>query len=756
MTRPTPPIAKIEPTIHAYRLGTPDNYHWLKDRTPGTSKREDIMDYLKAENEYAKKVQVEPHTDLSDKIYKEILSRVQETDEEAPYFRNGYYYNTKTIEGQQYPIYVRRHLSLDAPEEEYLNPNLFTEEYVSVGAVSISASGKKLAYSLDTSGAEKYRIFVKDLETGELLSDEIEGCSPSIEWDLDDKAFYYMSQDDLFRADKLYKHVLGQDVKSDTLLYHNLDEKFFAHIWTTNSGRFLVLSVASSQTSENHILDLQDPGAELKVFLPREHRHEYSIEHQGDYFLILTNGGGKFLNKKLQRVRVEDFSRDLWEDVIPYNPYHEISQVLPFAGFIAIQERVDGIKRIRVLENIENPESSYLIPFEEEIFQAGLGYSNTVQDFNSDSFRFSYVSQLTPRKTLTYNVKTRELTLLKQVEVPGGLDATQYTLKRIQVPIPKATRVKAPFDTPVADAIPVTILYKNDSYKADNTNKVYLYGYGSYGAPMDPNFSATIFSLLDRGIVFAVAHVRGGGELGRGWYETGKFLNKKNTFTDFVASAEYLVAQGITQHQLIAIEGGSAGGLLMGGVLNIKPDVAVACIASVPFVDVINTMMDPTIPLTVAEYEEWGNPNEKEYFDYMLSYSPYENIRANTKYPNLFVKAGINDPRVQYWEPAKYVAKLRASNTDGGNEDPNRSLLIFDCKMGSGHFGSSGRYGYLKEKAIEYAFIVSQLEASAARISATLTKKWIKTTTTTTTTVKSNDNTTVITTATKTLYKAIE
>ncbi|KAJ3078667.1 hypothetical protein HK100_010642, partial [Physocladia obscura] len=331
--------------------------------------------------------------------------------------------------------------------------------------------------------------------------------------------------------------------------------------------------------------------------------------------------------------------------------------------FAVLQERIDGINRLRIIESVETAnDTSYLLPFDSEIFRATL--SRSYQAYSGDSFRFDFANQLTPLKTVEYNVKTKVSTLLKQQKVPGGFDASKYTVKRIFVPIPEETRAKAPFDTPVADHIPVTLLYRNDLFKSDSPNKLHLYGYGSYGMSLDPNFNIMHFSLADRGIVFAITHIRGGGELGKGWYETGKFLYKKNTFTDFVASADYLVAQGITQPQLMSIEGGSAGGLLMGAVLNIKPDISRAVIAAVPFVDVINTMMDPTIPLTVPEYEEWGNPNEKEYFDYMLSYSPYDNVRPNTKYPNILVKAGLNDPRVAYWEPAKWVAKLRAFNTD--------------------------------------------------------------------------------------------
>ncbi|KAJ3212027.1 hypothetical protein HDU82_004193, partial [Entophlyctis luteolus] len=501
-------------------------------------------------------------------------------------------------------------------------------------------------------------------------------------------------------------------------LYDNTDEQFWSSIHKTNSGRFLILTVASSQTSEVHYLDLENPSVGLKCFCPREFRHQYEIDHQGDSFLILTDGGGKFLNKKLQRCSVENTARETWVDVIAYDPYREIVDVLAFESFVVVEERgIAGIVRLRVLRE---DETSYLIPFEEEIYHVQVA-SSRVQNYRADKFRFTFTSQLTPTKTMEYDVKRNISVLLKQQPVPGGFDPSPYTLKRVYVPIPIQTRVNAPFDTPVADEIPVTLLYKTSLYKSDGSNKCHLYGYGSYGISMDPKFSTDVFSLVDRGIIYAVAHIRGGGDLGKGWYETGKFLFKKNTFTDFVACAEYLVEQKISKHELMSIEGRSAGGLLMGAVLNLKPDISYCALAGVPFVDVINTMMDASIPLTINEYEEWGNPNDKEYFDYILSYSPYENVKANTqahtdefaKYPNIFVKAGLNDPRVQYWEPAKWVAKLRASNTQG-----KEGCLIFDCKMGSGHFGASGRYGYLKEKAAEYAFLINQLEIAASKVTA--------------------------------------
>ncbi|KAI8613391.1 peptidase S9A prolyl oligopeptidase domain protein beta-propeller [Chytriomyces sp. MP71] len=717
---PTPPVAKREATFHPYiGADVPDLYHWLKDQTKG-DKRQEILDYLIAENAYAKEVHLGPNKSTIESVYKEFLAKIQETDQDVPSFKTPYWYYTRTVEGQNYPIYCRRMETMEALEEEYLNINLIKDQdYLDIGSTAVSPNHKVLAYSLDTAGDEIYKILFKSLDTNEPLSDVIENSDGSVVWNKDNSAVFYLTRDNILRPSKLWRHELGTPATADVLLYDNTDEQFWTSMGKSASGRFLMVSLGSSLTSEVHVLDLENESAGLKCFNPREFRHQYEVEHQGDHFYILTDAGGKFLNKKLQRVGIADTSQSLWEDVIPYDPFRELCDISPFEKFIIIEERTEGMRRLRVLDPAD-PVSSYLIPFEDDIFLAETA-SSKVQIYNSDVVRFVYTSQLTPTKTLEYNVVSRETKLLKQRPVPGGFDPKPYTLKQVHVPIPRELQVNAPFDTPVPDKIPMTLLYKTDAFRGDGQNKCYLYGYGSYGIALEPNFSSDIFSYVDRGIVVAWAHIRGGGELGRGWYETGKFLHKKNTFLDFVACAEYLVNNGISKHELMAIEGRSAGGLLMGAVLNLKPDIAVCALAGVPFVDVINTMMDETIPLTVNEYEEWGNPNDQEYFDYMISYSPYDNIKAGVKsrikYPNMFVKAGINDPRVQYWEPAKWVAKLRASDTQGVT-GPDPHVLVFDCKLGSGHFGASGRYAYLKEKAGEYVFVINQLEVAAKRIQA--------------------------------------
>ncbi|KAJ3396137.1 hypothetical protein HDU80_010066 [Chytriomyces hyalinus] len=712
---PAPPVAKRIPTQHAYphavSLDT-DYYHWMKDTSKDRLANKPLVSMLEAENAYAKEVHLTPNSPLTEAVYTEFLARIEETDQDVPHFRDPFWYYTRTVEGLQYPIHCRKRQSMDADEEAYLDANLLTQfEYIDIGSSVVSPSHALLAYSLDTEGDEIYTIKFKNLETGEALENVIENTDGSIVWNKDNTVIFYSVLDALHRPTKLYRHVVGTTQAEDVLIYENVDEQFWMSIGKSGSGRFLIVSLNSSLTSEVHFLDLENESSTLICFSPREFRHRYEIEHQGDHFYILTDGGGQFLNKKLQRVGIESTERQLWQDVLPYNPFKELSDMTAFEKFIVVEERAEGLLRLRILDP-NAPEDSYLLPFEDAIFHAET-CSSRVQNYTDDKFRFLYTNQLTPTKTMEYNVSTKSSLLLKQKPIPGGFDPSPYTLKRIQVPIPAETQVKAPFDTPVATEIPVTLLYRTDLLNPDGKNKLYLYGYGSYGVCLDPAFSSNIFSYVDRGIVVAYAHIRGGGELGRGWYETGKFLHKKNTFTDFVACAEHLVSQKFTRHELMAIEGASAGGLLMGAVLNLKPDIAHCAIAGVPFVDVINTMMDPSIPLTVNEYEEWGNPNEKEYFDYMLSYSPYDNVREGVLYPNLFVKAGLNDPRVQYWEPAKWVAKLRALGTQGSNGE---RVMIMDCKMGSGHFGASGRYGYLKEKAGEYAFVIWQLEEAMKKV----------------------------------------
>ncbi|KAJ3415645.1 hypothetical protein HDV05_004521 [Chytridiales sp. JEL 0842] len=698
-----PPIAKKVPYVHNYPFGQfEDPYHWLKDQTPGTTKRQDIMDYLNAENEYSKKALLEPTASLTDTVYNEFVSRLQEDDTTVPIYKEPYWYYRKTVKGLNYPIYCRRFQDMDAPEEEYLNANKMEGyEFIDIQTAAVSPDHKTLAYSMDTAGDEIYTIYFKSLETGEVSPNKVKSTGGSIIWDNKSTSVFYDVLDDIHRSHEIKRHVVGAaDGSSDEVVYHEDDLKFQVGMYKSNSKRYIILVTSSGLTSESRYIDADKPESGAKLFEPRLENHKYYIDHQNDRFLVLTDGEKKFLNYKLQWTPLTQTGRENWQDVIPYDPYRQIEDIVPFEKFIAVFERSNGLRRLRIIEN-DKPNETYLVEFPEQVFTVEDA-GTSAQNYESTKIRFTYSSYLTSTQTWEFDIASRTRNLLKQVNVPGGFDPKKYTMKLIFAPIPPETMATAPHNTPIPDKIPITVLYRTEMYKGDGSNSCHLYGYGSYGISIDPNFSSRIPSYLDRGIVYCVAHIRGGGENGRGWYETGKFKHKRNTFTDFIACADYIVENKLTSHDLMSIEGRSAGGMLMGAVLNLRPDVAFAAIAGVPFVDVINTMMDETIPLTINEYEEWGNPNHIEYFKYMLSYSPYDNIKANVKYPNILIKCGINDPRVAYWEPAKWCAKLRVSNVQGD--------IFFDCKMGSGHFGTSGRYGYLKEIAADYAFVISQLE----------------------------------------------
>ncbi|KAI8840975.1 prolyl oligopeptidase [Chytriomyces cf. hyalinus JEL632] len=748
-----PPVAKKVPKVHPYvhGNGAPDNYDWLKDQSK-TSKSQDILDYITLENEYCQKNVLDPISDLTETVYQEILSRIEESEVALPSFKSPYWYYTRTVEGQQYPIYCRKFETMDAAEEQYLNMNLIKDsEFLNVVSTSVSPSHKLLAYVLDTDGYEHCSIFIKDLESGEMLPDVIPMTSmDGPVWSADNKSLYYVSIDEQNnRPDKLRRHDLGEPASSDVVLFNNEDEKFETSVAKSCSERFIFLTLESTFTTEVYYIDLEAEEPVLGCFCPREFRHRYKVYHRGDYFYILTNGGGQFLNRKLQCVGISDTSRHMWEDVLPYDPYTEIVDMNVFKEFIVVEERLNGLLGLKVL-CFQDGVQTFSVPFAEEIYTAVLPWQKQVP-YDSDSFLFIYTSFLTPYKTIEFNVKTKQSKVVKEKKVPSGFDPSLYTMRRVFVPIPENTRVSAPFDTPVSDKIPVTLLYRTDLLKRDNTNALHMTAYGCYGYPLEVAFEGKFLSLVDRGIVFAMAHVRGGGDLGQAWYETGKLNYKKNTFSDFVACAEFLVnEEKLTQHHLMSMQGMSAGGLLMGAVMNLKPDIACAVVAAVPWVDVLNSSMDPSIPLTTVEWEEIGNPNEKEAFDYLFSYSPYENIRENVKYPNILVTTGLMDSRVPYWEPAKWVAKMRASQTNGGEADPNKSILAMNCVMAGGHGGSSGRYAKLKETAMVYSFLISELEKAQGQNSLAKTRKKVtKTTTTTTTTVSGSKTTTTVKTITE-------
>ncbi|MGQ9610423.1 MAG: S9 family peptidase [bacterium] len=674
-----PPVAKVIPhvtEIHGEKLI--DNYFWLRNRDD-----KEVIEYLETENRCTDAI-MENTKELQEKLYKEMLGRIKETDKSAEVKIDDYYYYSRTEEGKQYAIHCRKKGSMDAEEEILIDENVLAEglEYFNIGVFEVSPDHRFLAYSVDTDGSEIYTLYIKDLTTGELLKDVITNTFYSLEWANDNKTIFYDILDETKRPYKIYRHILGTDIKDDTLVYYEKDEAFYAGVSKTKSKDYLLFISESKTTSEVSYLKADEPLGEIKIIHPRQHEMEYYVDHHGDYFFILTNDSAK--NFKLMKTPISNPTKENWEEVIPHRDTVRLEHIEAFSDHIVVFERENGLKNIRIL-NMKTNETHY-VNFPEPVYNFWQGDN---PEYNTNLFRFEYTSLVTPRSVFDYNMDTKTLDLKKQDEIPSGYDASQYQSERVFAKAEDGT------------LIPISLVYKKGLAK-DGNNPLYLYGYGSYGASMDPNFSTNRLSLLDRGFIYAIAHIRGGEEMGRYWYEQGKLLNKKNTFTDFISCAEHLIAEKYTSSRKLVISGASAGGLLMGAVTNMRPDLFNTVIAKVPFVDVINTMLDPSIPLTTVEYEEWGNPDDKEYFDYIKSYSPYDNVSAKD-YPNILITASLNDPRVQYWEPAKWTAKLRALKTDN-------NILLLKTNMGAGHGGASGRYDYLKEIAFEYAFILKCLE----------------------------------------------
>jgi len=674
----TPPVAARIPrgdTLHGdVRV---DDYFWLREKS-----NPDVIAYLVAENEYTAAMM--KHTKpLQKKLYGEFLRRIKETDFSVPVKIDDYYYYTRTEEGRQYKIHARKKASLDAPEEIILDVNKLAAGYdfFEIGAFEMSPNHRLLAYSVDTTGAEMYTIYVKDLLTGKLHPDEIPNTYYNIAWANDNKTIFYSVLDHAKRPHKLYRHTLGTKAKEDQLIYHEKEKAFWLKIQRTKSKAYLLLVLESQTTSEVHYLPAGNPAGDFTVIHSRQHQMEYSVDHRGDEFLIVTNDKAK--NFRLMAVSTKHPEKENWAEVIPHRDAVKVDGIDVFKDYLIVYEREAGLRQISIHNLAEG--ATHRVDFPEPVYTCWRGDN---PDFSSGVLRFTYTSLITPKSIYDYDMRSRARELKKQYEVLGGYDPAQYTSERILASATDGTR------------IPISLIYKKGTAR-DGTAPLLLRGYGSYGSSSDPRFSSHRLSLLDRGFVYAIAHVRGGGEMGRYWYEEGKLLKKKNTFTDFIACAEHLIAEEYTSRDRLAISGGSAGGLLIGAVVNMRPDLFEVVIADVPFVDVINTMSDPAIPLTVIEYEEWGNPHEKEYYDYMLSYSPYDNVAAR-EYPHLLITAGLNDSRVQYWEPAKWTAKLRALKTDN-------NLLLLKTNMDAGHMGLSGRYDYLEEIAFEYAFILDRL-----------------------------------------------
>ena len=623
------------------------------------------------------------HTkEFREDLFKEMKDRVKEDDSSVPYFYNGYYYITRYEKGKDYPIYSRKKGSLDAKEEIMFDCNEMAKghSYFHLGGLNVSEDNQWVAFGLDTVSRRQYTIQVKNLVTNEIQPLRIENTTGSSTWASDNKTLFYTRKDPVtLRSETIYKHKMGTPATEDKVVYHEDDDTFSVFVYKEKSKKYLVIGSSSTLTTEFRTLDAKKPDGEFKIFQPRVRGLEYSISHYGDKFYIVTNKD-KATNFKLMVTPETATGMENWTDMIPHRKDVLVEDIDIFKDYLVISERSNGLNKIRI-RPWEGEE--YYLPFESETYTAG---TSSNPDFNTDVLRYSYQSLATPYSVIDFNMKTQEKTVMKEQEVLGGkFDKNNYVEERVWATADDGTKV------------PISMVYRKGIEK-DGTNPLLLYAYGSYGASMDPYFSSIRLSLLDRGFIYAIAHIRGGEDLGREWYEDGKLLKKKNTFTDFVDCSKFVIAEGYTSKEHLYAEGGSAGGLLMGAVVNMAPELYNGVIAQVPFVDVVTTMLDDSIPLTTGEYDEWGNPNEKEYYDYMKSYSPYDNVKAQD-YPNMLVTTGLHDSQVQYWEPAKWVARLRALKTDN-------NVLYLDTNMEAGHGGASGRFEALKEVAKEYSFLL--------------------------------------------------
>jgi oligopeptidase B len=672
---PEPPRARSVPRVHTvHGESRIDEYFWLRNREDP-----EVLAHLEAENRYTERIM--RHTEsLQERLYQELRGRIKESDLSVPTREDGWLYYSRTETGAQYPIFCRRRDGGDAPEETLLDLNQLAagHAYFRMGAFEVSPDHRLLAYSADTTGAESFTVFVKDLASGELLPETIQGASPTAAWANDSRTLFYILLDEVRRPSRLFRHVVGTNPTEDPLVHHEPDDAFFLDIQRTRSRRFLVLELASHSTSEARYLSADEPAGEFRVVEPRRAGIEYTVTHHGERFYIVTNDAAA--NFRLVAAPVSSPGHEAWAPVLPYRPEVKLDAAEAFERHLVVWERTEGLRQLRVLELATGAE--HLVAFPEPVYAVR---PNENPEFETTVFRFSYTSLVTPNSVVDYDMVARSWTVRKQTEVLGGYDPSCYRSERLFATAPDGTRV------------PVSLVYRLP-LERDGRRPLLLQGYGSYGYSFDPAFSSNALSLLDRGWVVAIAHIRGGEEMGRAWYEAGKLLQKRNTFSDFIAAAEHLVAEGYTAPERLAITGGSAGGLLMGAVTNMRPDLFRAVVAEVPFVDVVNTMLDATLPLTVIEYDEWGNPDDPAYYEYIRSYSPYDNV-SSKDYPHILATAGLNDPRVAYWEPAKWTARLRARKTD-------RNRLLLRTNMGAGHGGASGRYDHLREVAFKYAFLL--------------------------------------------------
>ncbi len=676
--RITPPKADKKPKkLEKHGDVRVDNYYWMNDRED-----QEVLDYLNAENAYY--AEMTSHTkEFQESLFQEMKSRIKEDDSSVPYKLNGYWYVTRYETGGEYPIYTRRKDSLDMEDELLFNCNELAKdhEFFNLRGISVSPDNQLASFGTDTVSRRQYTIQIKNLKTGEIYPDKIKNTTGSSVWGNDSKTLFYTKKDPVtLRSDKIYRHTLGTPASDDVLVFHEKDSTFSTFVYKTKSRKFIVIGSVSTLTSEYQVLDANNPTGKFKVFSPRERGIEYSISHYNNSFYVLTNRD-KAINFKLMKTPVGQTESKHWKEFIPHREEVLLEDVDIFKDFYVLSERVNGLNKLKVVR--WDGSEHYYVPFDSETYVAGTSVN---LDFNTEELRYYYNEMGTPYTVIDFNMVNKTQKILKEQEVLGGnFDKTNYQTERLWATSRDGTK------------IPISLVYRKE-IKLDGTNPLLQYAYGSYGSTIDPYFSSVRLSLLDRGFIFAIAHVRGGEYLGRPWYENGKLLRKKNTFTDFVDCSKFLIEKKYTSSEHLYASGGSAGGLLMGAVVNMAPELYNGVIAAVPFVDVVTTMLDDSIPLTTGEYDEWGNPNEKEYYDYIKSYSPYDNVEAK-EYPNLYVSTGLHDSQVQYWEPAKWVAKLREFKTDD-------NLLFLDTNMEAGHGGASGRFESLKETAKEFAFIL--------------------------------------------------
>jgi len=672
------PVAEKKPkelTIHGdTRI---DNYYWLRDRD-----NPEVIAYLEAENAYRESVMKGTEQFQKD-LYEEIVGRIKQDDESVPYKENGYFYYTRYEEGKEYPIFCRKKETMEADEEIIANVNEMAEgySYYQVAGLSVSPDNRYLAIGIDTVSRRRYTIYIKDLQTGKMLGDRIPLTTGGSTWAADSKTLFYTEKDDeTLRSKAIYRHMMGTDATGDVIVFDETDDTFSVTVYKSKSRKYLMIGSFSTLTSEFRFLPADDPEGDFTVIQPRVRGLEYNVSHYGDYFYIITNLDAT--NFRLMKTPVDRTGKENWEEVIPHREDVLLEGLEIFKDYLVLDERKEGLTMLRVIPWDGSDE--HYIDMGEEVYTASISVN---PEFDSKLLRYRYSSLTTPGTVLDYNMDSGEKTVLKQDEVLGGtFDPANYEAKRIYATADDGKK------------IPMSIVYRK-GIKLDGSNPTLLYGYGSYGFTMDPGFRSSRLSLLDRGFIYAIAHIRGSQVYGRPWYEDGKLLHKMNTFTDFNDCAENLIREKYTSPEHLYAMGGSAGGLLMGAVINLQPELYHGVIAAVPFVDVVTTMLDEDIPLTTGEYDEWGNPNEKKYYDYMLSYSPYDQVKAQD-YPNMLVTTGLHDSQVQYWEPAKWVAKLRDMKTDD-------NLLLLYCNMDTGHGGASGRFEPYKETAMEFAFLFS-------------------------------------------------